>query len=388
MTTYRDPGARWLRCDLHVHTPFDGDKKGGEDVRGAIEALKKEKPQRLAAIAERFVEACRSAAGGDGIDLVALTDHNSIDGYRYLRSSFNLLAQQAADQDLPMPAILPGVEFSVGGERPIHFLVIFASSTDPDNIERAIQHVFGACDRFDPKAGTPRATGQSVDDFLNRLFEFCCPPTGDRDLQFVVLPAHADDGRGVLKEMAGAAAAAGELTVATNLWDEMKGYLRQRVISRRDWHGFQTLNPFKELPHAFKELLLRWAAARRGEDWDQLTDGKKERYREQKHWALVECSDPHTYQEIGARYTWLKMEVPNVEGIRLSLLDPESRLRRMADGPPGQQYSRIERLRIRHADFLDQLDIQFSPCLTALIGGRGSGKSTVLEYLRYALDRA
>ena len=67
-----EPGARWLRCDLHVHTPFDGEKKLGENIRAAIDALKKEKPQRLAEIADRFVQACRNAADGAGLDLVAL----------------------------------------------------------------------------------------------------------------------------------------------------------------------------------------------------------------------------------------------------------------------------------------------------------------------------
>ena len=157
-----EPGARWLRCDLHVHTPFDREKKFGEDIRGAIDAFRNAKAQRLAEIADRFVQACRNAANGEGMDLVALTDHNSIDGYRYLRAQFETLAGQARDQKLPMPAILPGVEFSVGGERPIHFLVIFAAKTDPDDIDRAISHVFGANDRFDPRSGTPRATGNSA----------------------------------------------------------------------------------------------------------------------------------------------------------------------------------------------------------------------------------
>lgn len=116
-----EPGARWLRCDLHVHTPFDGEKKFGENLHAAIPALKKEKPQLLAEIAERFVQACRTVADGKGLNLVALTDHNSIDGFRYLRNQFATLEQQARDHSLPMPTILPGVEFSVGGERPIHF---------------------------------------------------------------------------------------------------------------------------------------------------------------------------------------------------------------------------------------------------------------------------
>jgi len=384
MSDHKLPGARWLRCDLHVHTPFDPEKKFGENIQAAIEAFKKERPRRLAETAERFVGACRAAASGAGIDLVALTDHNSIDGYRYLKPQFEALAQQASDSGLSMPVVLPGVEFSVGSERPIHFLVIFAASTAPNLIDRAIEHVFGSSDRFDPRTGTPRATGQSVDDFLTKLYEFCRPPTGDRNLEFVVLPAHADGSEGVIKETTGVGSG---LSVATSIWDEMKGHLRQRVVTRRDWHGFQTKRSYDQLLQAFKELLWRWAAARHGEDWEQLTEGQRARYREQKHWPLVECSDPHNYEAIGSRYSWLKMEVADIEGIRLALLDPESRLRRMADGPPGQCYPRIERLRIRHTDFFEGVEIRLSPCLTTLIGGRGAGKSTVVEYLRYTLGR-
>ena len=382
-----EPGARWLRCDLHVHTSFDGEKTFGEDIRGAIDAFTKARPQRLAEIADRFVQACRNAADGEGMDLVALTDHNSIDGYRYLRAQFETLERQARDQKLPMPVILPGVEFSVGGERPIHFLVIFAADTDPDDIDRAIAHVFRTNDRFDPKSGTPRATGHSVVDFLDDLYEFCRPPSGDRNLTFIVVPAHVDGRQGLSREVMGGAAVRDE-TVATSIWDEMKGHLRQRVITRRDWHGFQAARSFADLPEAFRDLLVRWAATRRSENWDDLAEHQKARYREQKHWPLVQASDPHRYEAIGRSFTWLKMAVPDVEGIRLALLDPESRLRRMDDGPPKRNYTRIERLLVRHTDFIDELEVPLNPCLTTLIGGRGTGKSTVVEYLRYVLDRA
>ena len=385
--TREEPGARWLRCDLHVHTPFDREKKFGEDIRGAIDALKKARPERLAKIAGRFVQGCCDAANGEGMDLVALTDHNSIDGYRYLRPFFEVLDVQARDQGLRMPAILPGVEFSVGGERAIHFLVVFAADTDPDDIARAITYIFGTVEPFDPKSGTPRATGESVVRFLDKLYEYCRPSSGERHLAFVVLPAHVDRGQGLSKELASRSTAR-DTSVPAAIWDEMKGHLRQRTIVRRDWHGFQAAGGFGQLPQAFRELLYQWAAARRAEDWDALTQDQKSRYREQKHWPIIQCSDPHRYEDIGSSFTWLKMEVPDVEGLRLALLDPESRLRRMSDGPPSRPYARIEHLHVRNTDFFDDVEIPLNPCMTTLIGGRGTGKSTVIEYLRHALDRA
>ncbi len=387
MTDAPRAGARWLRCDLHVHTPFDGEKKFGVDVRGAVAAFKKEKPERLAKIAQDFVDACRRAADGAGIDVVALTDHNSIDGYRTLRPFFDAIGTQAADAGEPMPVILPGVEFSVGGERPLHFLVVFAADTDPDLVDRAISHVFGTRDRFHADNGYPCATGHSVDDFLAKLYAFCHPTTGERHMEMVVLPAHADSNSGVIRETAGKLGREGELAVSVTLWDEMKGHLRERVITRRDWHGFQTRKPYAQLPKAYRDLLARWVAARLGQDWEQLSKREKDEIREREHWPLIEASDPHNLDAIGKRFTWLKMEVPDVEGIRLSLLDPESRLRRMSDGPPGQDYPRIMRVRVKDTDFFTTIDVPLSPCLTTLIGGRGSGKSTVIELVRYALDR-
>lgn len=374
-----DFGARWLRCDLHVHTPFDTEKKFGEDLRAAIKSFQDSDPIRLKSIAERVIQACRGVADGEGIDVIALTDHNSVDGYRFLSPYFG-----SADER-PMPVILPGVEFSVGGERPIHILVVFEASTDPNHIDSAINYVFGASDRFDPNSGIPLSTGHSVLGFLDQLYAYCQPQNGQRRMKFLVIPAHADSGKGLANELLGAKFNLGD---ATSLWDEMKGHLREQVIGRRDWHGFQTNRQFEDLPPAFQDLLCQWIAQRRFEDWDTLTDTQKDQIRSGKHWPLIECSDPHNYETIGRKFTWMKMAVPDIEGIRLALLDPQSRLRRMEEGPPSCSYPRIERLEVQRTDFYDEVSIPFNQCLTTFIGGRGSGKSTILEYLRYVLDRA
>lgn len=375
-----EPGARWMRCDLHVHSPFDKTKKFGEDIRQAIEAGENHNPEHLRAIAKKFVDACQGAADGRGLDLVAITDHNSIDGYCRLKSHFEAIDRSASDQEFRMPVILPGVEFSVGGERPIHFLVIFSSDTCTDDIKEVIRHVFGSVKPFNPTTDNPQATGLSITAFLDRLYEYCRPDTGERNLRFVLLPAHAEGNSGLARETGIHNTSSGG-----GIMEEMKGHLRQQVVTRKDWHGFETNKPFNKLPQAFQDLLLRWEAARHGSKWEDLNQDKKQYYRKQKHWPLVRGSDPDTYEKIGKRYSWLKMETPDVEGVRLALLDPESRLRR--DGPPTLHHTHIKRVIVKGTDFFEDIEVNLSPCLTTLIGGRGSGKSTLIEYLRYVLDR-
>lgn len=49
-------------------------------------------------------------------------------------------------------------------------------------------------------------------------------------------------------------------------------------------------------------------------------------------------------------------------------------------------HHKLRRLRV-YGGFLDKLDINFGDGLCCVIGGRGSGKTTVLEFIRHVLDR-
>ena len=108
--------------------------------------------------------------------------------------------------------------------------------------------------------------------------------------------------------------------------------------------------------------------------------------------ALVLGSDSHQPIDIGRGFTWVKMSTPSIEGLRLALLDPISAVRRSdecAIYPQQLGHSKIksitlEQLRLRQKD---PLTIYFNPSYNAVIGGRGSGKSTVLECLRLGLAR-
>lgn len=115
--------------------------------------------------------------------------------------------------------------------------------------------------------------------------------------------------------------------------------------------------------------------------------------------ASVLGSDCHTFQGtavLGTRYTWIKMARPSREGLRLALLDgQEISVRRSDDGDEFVPFNKpehfIESIEIRDARFMgrgkEAAILKFNPYFNAVIGGRGTGKSTVVHALRLAYRR-
>ncbi len=88
-------------------------------------------------------------------------------------------------------------------------------------------------------------------------------------------------------------------------------------------------------------------------------------------------SDPSTT-------TWIKMVSPSIEGLRQAFLDSESRIRLNSDPKPT---SHTELIAMSWAGgLLDGQCLRFNESLNVLVGGRGAGKSTLIEGLRYAFD--
>lgn len=98
--------------------------------------------------------------------------------------------------------------------------------------------------------------------------------------------------------------------------------------------------------------------------------------------ARVLNSDAHTLNAVGRnanrdqRITRYKMEAPSFEGLRLALKSADTRVR-LEEGLPAV-VPIVESAHFQGA-FLDGQTINFSPNLTCIIGGRGSGKSTAFE---------
>ncbi|MDO3352540.1 AAA family ATPase [Mycobacteroides abscessus subsp. abscessus] len=80
--------------------------------------------------------------------------------------------------------------------------------------------------------------------------------------------------------------------------------------------------------------------------------------------------------------TWFKVSTLTVESLKIAVRTPETRIA-LAD-PKGETRPLLKEISWV-GGFLDGVTIPLSPDLTALIGGRGTGKSTAIESLRYVL---
>lgn len=115
-----------------------------------------------------------------------------------------------------------------------------------------------------------------------------------------------------------------------------------------------------------------------------IVENKNPDYKRERRITVIRAKDvakPEDLENPGAS-SWIKMTRPSFEAFKVAFLDPESRIRRSLAEEP---HSAFESMRI-HGGYLDGVEARFSEHLNALIGGRGTGKSTLIECLRYVLE--
>ncbi|MFT7710524.1 TrlF family AAA-like ATPase [Clavibacter tessellarius] len=94
-----------------------------------------------------------------------------------------------------------------------------------------------------------------------------------------------------------------------------------------------------------------------------------------------DISHPDTLRQEGAT-SWFKMATPSLRGLSHALRTPGTRVKVIAPEPVLS--TRLIGISW-NGGFLDQVSIPIGSELTALIGGRGTGKSTVIESVRFVL---
>lgn len=321
-------GSRWWKFDFHTHTPASRDTPW----HALVETDEAVAPE---AWLQKFMDA--------GVDCVAVTDHNSGDWIDVLNGAYEGM-KAAGGESFRDLFLFPGVEISVNNG--VHLLAIFDSAKTKADIDGLL----GQVEYDGTKGDSDGCTRRSIIEVIEAV----------ADAGGLVLPAHADRDKGLLQVQADAP---GRAAMDANT-------LRQVLKSPRVF-AMEVVDRNAAHPALYGEEGCRW------------TD--------------VLGSDCHTFRQgsrLGEWFTWVKMGEPSLEGLRLALLDgaPLSIIRSdAADDDPNQHAGLvIDEIVIDKARFAGRdnpLAVSFSPWLTTLIGGRGSGKSTVIEFLRLALRR-
>ncbi|KNH09075.1 PHP N-terminal domain protein [Candidatus Burkholderia brachyanthoides] len=271
------------------------------------------------------------------IRLGVITNHNKFDF-----AEFKALRKTAQKKGI---ALLPGVELSVDdGENGIHTLVVFSDdwlADGHDHINPFLSVAFAG----EIPAQYEQENGRSSLSLLETIKKL---ESYHRD--FFLVFAHVEAPSGLWAELGG-----GRLSELGR-----NEYFRRRTL------GFQKVRTYNKLQE--KNKPCRAKVQQHLNDW---------------YPADLEGSDPKQIDEIGQGKTYyLKLGELSFDAVKFALSDPASRV---AQEPRKHQGSHIRSI---HFDggVLDGQTLYFAPELNTLIGIRGSGKSSILEAVRYALD--
>ncbi|RMW98485.1 histidinol-phosphatase [Allofranklinella schreckenbergeri] len=271
------------------------------------------------------------------IRLGVITNHNKFDF-----EEFKALRKTARNKGI---ALLPGVELSVNdGANGIHTLVVFSDEWLLDGHDHINPFLNVAFEGKVP-AQYEQENGRSSLSLLETIKRL---ESYHRD--FFLVFAHVE--------------------APSGLWAELDGgrlaELGQNELFRRRTLGFQKVRTYNKLQE--KNKPCRSKAQQHLGDW---------------YPAELEGCDAKCIEDIGqGRVCYLKLGELSFEAVKFALSDPASRV---AAEQPKHLASHIRNV---HFDggILDGQTLHFSPELNTLIGIRGSGKSSILEAVRYALD--
>jgi ABC-type cobalamin/Fe3+-siderophores transport system ATPase subunit/predicted metal-dependent phosphoesterase TrpH len=267
------------------------------------------------------------------INIGVITNHNKFD-----KEEFKHLQKKACREEI---FLLPSVELSVNdGANGIHTLIVFSDewiANGNDYINPFLTSMFP--DK--PLNEYQNEDGRSDKNILQVVEEL---EKINRDYFFVF--AHVEQRSG--------------------LWEEMKGgklgdFSEKRYSKARNKTlGFQKVRT-RDKRDEIKRLLKNWYPAE------------------------VEGSDCKSIDEIGAKdgETWLKIGDFTFEAVKYALSDYSNRVK--ISQPERYKHSYIKNISFEGGT-LDGKQVNFSPELNTLIGIRGSGKSSILETIRYVLD--
>ncbi len=258
-----------------------------------------------------------------GIEVIGITDHYRVRSSRSLRQ-----AAQAAGI-----IVFPG--FEAVSKDGVHLLCLF----DPEKDEGSLERILGDCGIHEDESASPTGKYDAV--------EFLKESQGTWGS--ICIAAHVASEGGLLHRLSG-----------------------QPRINAWTWPHLLSCalpGPVTDAPDSVRRII----------------QNKNPDYYRGRPVAVINAQDvssPEDLEKPGAS-CWIKMSNVTLEGLRQAFLDPVSRIRLASDPSPEEHTEFIGMT--WQGGFLDGAAIHLNENLNVLIGGRGTGKSTIVESIRYVL---
>ena len=269
------------------------------------------------------------------IDCVAITDHNTGAWIDQVKDELHLMENNHPQGFRPL-YLFPGVEISVNGG--IHLLAIF----DRDKTKSDIDSLLGSVGYKSEKGTSDSDTNRSLTDVIREIVSAGGIP----------IPAHVDNQKGLFK---------------------LSGNSLTQALNNKSIFAVELTDPNYVKPQGYTDQKISWTEVL-GSDSHHPSDVSDTKYP-------------------GSHFTWIKMGTPSIEGLRLALLDDSFSVIRsdsQTENPNVFAEMTLESMEVSQARYLgrsETFNVRFNPWLNSIIGGRGTGKSTLVEFLRTAMRR-
>ncbi|MDE3257665.1 MAG: AAA family ATPase [Gemmatimonadota bacterium] len=309
-------GARFYKCALQVNPQHYGGTFRGQPSDG--DAI-----SHAQAIVDKAFEL--------GIEVLAVTDHNSVSAVAAFRSA-------ACNRPI---RIFPGFELT--SSEGVHILCLYPPETELDRLERYLGG-FGIHDT-DPSSDLANKTVAEILDIV-------------QNQGGISIAAHVTNSGGLFKVLRGKAGI--------------------RVWRDENLLAIQIPGTVDDLPPKIRQIVE-----------NNNTDYRRAHAPERGiAVAVVNAKDIIEAEQLDdpSATCWIKMDEVSVDGLRQSFLDPGSRIRVNPKSGEFEPEEHMELVSVGwEGGFLDGVSIRLNPNLNVLIGGRGTGKSTIVESIRSVL---
>ena len=378
-SSFQNVGSEWRKWDLHVHTPFSYlNNQFGSDFDDYVKKLFKKAIEKEIAV-------------------IGITDYFCIEGYKKIKTEYltneEKLKELFSDEEIEKIkniTLFPNIEFRLDtlvGSNRVNFHVIFSDSVQIKDIEENFLHELDFVYEGKPQSEDERWKLKlgNIEVLGKKLKREHASFSSGTDLFIGMKCAVVNDGKiaKVLKNKR--SKFEGEYILCVPLDED---------LSEISWNGQdhnvrKTLIQKSDVLFSSNQGTISWGLGKKHSTILEFIDEFK---------TLKPCiwgSDAHDYEKLfepdDNRYTWIKADT-TFEGLKQITYEPDERVI-IQDVNPSFEYNKpyFNELMIQNevGIFQDSKDqvyftktiLPLNKNLVTIIGGRGTGKSMLVDYL-------